>query len=144
MSRETRIVGAVFLLSLLGVMFGGAVLLDRLTADPAFGGNALQQDLWRAGHAHAGLFLILALVILPWVDAARLGGRARWFVRIAVSSASISFPLAFFLAVPDATVDEAGPMLTLIWPGTGLFAAGLIVLAIGLLRGPAERADTLR
>jgi hypothetical protein len=135
-SRETRWTGAVLIVSLLGVMFGGTVLLDRLTADPAWGGNALHQDLWRAGHAHAGVFLILALVLLPWIDAARLGHGTAWFVRIAVAQASISFPLAFFLAVPTPAVTEPGPALGLLWPGGLALAAGLGVLAWGLARRP--------
>jgi hypothetical protein len=34
--------------------------------------NPLRQDLWRAGHAHAGVWLILALVGLRYVDEANL------------------------------------------------------------------------
>jgi hypothetical protein len=34
--------------------------------------NPLRQDLWRAGHAHAGVWLVLALVALRYVDEANL------------------------------------------------------------------------
>ncbi|MEE4384486.1 MAG: hypothetical protein V2J02_21000 [Pseudomonadales bacterium] len=134
MSRETRWVGAVFVLSLVGVQFGGTVLLGKLTGDPAYAASALHQDLWRAGHAHAGQFLLLALVLLPWVDAARLSGAGRWYVRVAVSSASISFPLAFFLGAPTPEVTEPRPLLALIWPGAAVLASGLLLLGWGLLR----------
>jgi hypothetical protein len=133
-------VAAAFVVSLVGVMFGGWVLLGKLTGDPAYGASPLHQDLWRAGHAHAGIFLILALVILPWVDAAALGSAARWYVRIAVSSASITFPLAFFLAAPNPQVLTPTPVLALVYPGAALLASGLLLLAWGLLRsGTASR-----
>jgi hypothetical protein len=137
MKDETRWAGAIFILSLVGVMFGGSVMLYKLAGDPNHLGT-LHQDLWRAGHAHAGVFLIVTLVILPWIDAARLSNAARWYVRVAVSSASITFPLAFFLAVPNASVTETGPLLSLIYPGAALLATGLLVLAWGLMRGEAE------
>lgn len=135
MSRATRWTAAAFILSFLGVMFGGWVLLGKLTTDPAYAESPLHQDLWRAGHAHAALFLLLALVCLPWIDAAALPERARWFARIAVSSASITFPLAFFLAAPTPAATQAGPVLGLVVPGAALLGIGLIVLAWGLLRG---------
>ena len=39
-----------------------------LIGDPKYMENPLRQDLWRAGHAHAGVWLILALVALRYVD----------------------------------------------------------------------------
>jgi hypothetical protein len=43
----------------------------------------VRQDLWRASHAHAGVYLILALVILRYVDEARLPDWLKLFVRFA-------------------------------------------------------------
>ncbi len=40
--------------------------------------NPLRQDLWRAGHAHAGVWLILALVVLRYVDEANLSDGMKW------------------------------------------------------------------
>lgn len=134
MSRESRLTAAVFILSFLGVMFGGAVLTGKLVGEPAYVGSPLHEDFWRAGHAHAASFLVLALVCLPWIDAAALSPRLRWFARVAISSASITFPLAFFLAAPTPETTTAGPVLMLLWPGGALLAAGLVTLAVGLFR----------
>ena len=134
MSRESRITGAVFILSFLGVMFGGAVITGKLAGDPAYTRSVLHEDFWRAGHAHAASFLVLALVCLPWIDAAALTERLRWFARVAISSASITFPLGFFLAAPTPETTVAGPALGLLWPGGALLAAGLVTLAVGLFR----------
>jgi hypothetical protein len=74
-------------------------LLTLLIGDPAYAANPLRQDLWRAGHAHAGVFLILSLLALRYVDEARLSEKANAFVRLAVPSAAILLPVAFFLSV---------------------------------------------
>lgn len=134
MTRASRITAAVFILSFLGVMFGGAVITGKLTSEAAYGGSRLHEDFWRAGHAHAASFLVLALVSLPWIDAAALSNRMRWLARIAISSASITFPLGFFLAAPTPEATEAGPALLLFWPGGALLGAGLLTLAVGLFR----------
>jgi drug/metabolite transporter superfamily protein YnfA len=55
--------------------------------------NPLRQDLWRAGHAHAGVWLILALVALRYVDEARYGFFD--FDGVHVSGIRLSFFLGF-------------------------------------------------
>jgi hypothetical protein len=54
------------------VEIGGASILSLLISDPQDTQNDLRQDLWRAGHAHAGVWLILSLVALRYVDEATL------------------------------------------------------------------------
>jgi len=55
------------------VMYGGLSLLMLLTRRaPGIADNPLRHDLWRAGHAHAGVYLLLALVMLQYVDQAEL------------------------------------------------------------------------
>jgi hypothetical protein len=48
----------------------------------------MRQDLWRAGHAHAGVWLILALVTLRYVDEANLSNVMKWIVRGSIPIAS--------------------------------------------------------
>jgi hypothetical protein len=58
------------------VVFGG-VGLFRLLIDSRSGyvQNPIRQDLWRAGHAYAGVLLMLSLVVLRYVDEAVLTPR---------------------------------------------------------------------
>src|SRR5690606_24117288 len=71
MSNQSRRVAGVLLVVFPTVVLGGVSLLTLLINDPAYQDNALRQDLWRAGHAHAGVLLILSLVVLRYVDEAR-------------------------------------------------------------------------
>src|SRR5262245_6785452 len=104
MSPESRRLAGALLVILPTVMIGGVSILSLLISDPEYARNTLRQDLWRAGHAHAGVFLVLSLVSLRYVDETDLAAGLKWFVRLAIPSAAILVPAAFFLSVlsPDA------------------------------------------
>jgi hypothetical protein len=71
-------------------MIGGVSILSLLIGDPAYMENPLRQDdLWRAGHAHAGVWLILALVALCYIDEANLSNVMKWLVRGSIPIAAI-------------------------------------------------------
>jgi hypothetical protein len=79
--HESRLLAGVLLILLPTVMFGGVSILSLLIGDPSYTENPLRQDLWRAGHAHAGVWLILALVALRCVDEAKLSNAMKRLVR---------------------------------------------------------------
>jgi len=75
MVPESRRLAGILLILVPAVGFGGANLLSMIVGQtPGYLDNPLRQDLWRAGHAHAGIMLILALVLLRYVDETRLMG----------------------------------------------------------------------
>lgn len=134
MSRESRLIAGLLLVILPTVMLGGVSILTLLIGTPEYMANKLRQDLWRAGHAHAGVFLILALVALRYVDEAALSDGAKRFVRSGIPSAAILLPAAFFLSVltPDATKPNA--LINLAYVGAVVLALAVLTLGIGLIR----------
>jgi uncharacterized membrane protein len=138
MSRESRRLAGILLVVLPTVMYGGVSILGLLIKDPAYMQNPLRQDLWRAGHAHAGVLLVLSLVALRYVDEAELPARLKWFVRLAIPSAAILLPSALFLSVlrPDATAPNG--LISLAYVGALVLAAGVLLLGVGLLRKPGS------
>jgi hypothetical protein len=136
MSRASRRLAGVLLIILPAVMIGGVRILTFLISDPAYMKNPLRQDLWRAGHAHAGVLVILTLLALRYVDEAILSHGMKWFVRLSLPSAAIFLPVAFFFSVltPDATAPNG--FIYLAYIGAVVLAAGVLTLGIGLLRGP--------
>src|SRR5215218_8742940 len=99
MSPQSRLVAGIVLILVPTVEIGGASILSLLIADPAYAHNDLRQDLWRAGHAHAGVWLVLSLVALRYVDEATLSERMRWVVRVAFPVAAVLMALGFFMSV---------------------------------------------
>src|SRR4030095_2742267 len=115
-------------------MIGGVSLLTLLVGEPAYMRNPLRQDLWRAGHAHAGVLLVLSLVVLRYVKEALLPARLKTSVRMAAPSAAILMPLAFFLSVLEPDATEPNGLIGLAYVGAGVLAAGVVLLGLGLLR----------
>ncbi len=134
MSRNSRKLAGLLLIVLPTVMYGGVELLRLLVHDPRYMANPLRQNLWRAGHAHAGVLLLLSLIALRYVDEAGLGERLKQFVRSAIPLSAILLPAAFFLSVlsPDATRPNG--FIYLAYAGAVLLAAGVLVLGVGLVR----------
>lgn len=135
MAPATRRLAGILLVLLPTVALGGASLLAMIVGDvPGYLDNPVRQDLWRAGHAHAGIMLILSLVVLRYVDEARLTGAWRWLARTGTPLAAILMPAGFFLSVlpPDAT--EPGALIALVPLGGVLMIAAVLTTGIGLLR----------
>ena len=135
MNPQSRLVAGILLIVLPTVEFGGASILSMLISDPSYAQNDLRQDLWRAGHAHAGVWLVLSLVALRYVDEATLSEGMRWVVRLAFPAAALLMPLAFFLSVLSPEATEPNAMIYLAYVAGIVLAVGLVVLGVGLVRG---------
>ena len=134
MSPQSRLVAGILLILLPSVEIGGASILSLLIADPSYSQNDLRQDLWRAGHAHAGVWLVLSLVALRYVDEATLSERMRWVVRLSFPAAALLMPLAFFLSVLSPEATEPNAMIYLAYVAGVVLAVGLLVLGVGLIQ----------
>ena len=114
-------------------------ILRLLIGDDAYAANQLRQDLWRAGHAHAGVLLVLSLVTVRYVEEANLSAGLKRFVAGAIPTSAILLPAAFFLSVLEPEATEPNALINLAYVGAVLLAAGLLILGVGLVRSPASR-----
>uniref|UniRef100_UPI002457C09D hypothetical protein n=1 Tax=Nocardia cyriacigeorgica TaxID=135487 RepID=UPI002457C09D len=85
------------ILSVVTIAFGGTFLLRVFTG--AHDTNDLQKSFFRAGHAHAGVLVMLGLLLAVLGNAT--GASTGWAAggAIAVLVAAILMPLGFFLSV---------------------------------------------
>ena len=142
MSTASRRVAGLLLVIFPTVIVGGVSLLSMLIArESGYQDNPLRQDLWRAGHAHAGVLLLLSLVILRYVDEAALSDGWKWLVRLAAPIAAVLLPLAFFLSVLPEDAAEPNALIYLAFAGAAALFVGLLTLSIGLLRRCPARRD---
>jgi len=137
MTRESRRLAGVLLVVFPTVMYGGVMLLMMLIGDPRYMANPLRQNLWRAGHAHAGVLLVLALVSLRYVDDASLSDRLKAIARTSIPLAAILMPAGFFLSMIKPTAETVGPLIALTYLGAAVLAVGVITLGVGLLKRPS-------
>lgn len=141
MSRESKMTAGVLLVVLPTVMYGGLSLLTMLTRGiPGYDDNPLRHDLWRAGHAHAGVYLLLSLVMLRYVDEALLPPFWHWVARVGAPIAAILIPAAFFFSVASPTAREPSGLMSLAYLGALVLAAAVLSLGVGLIRA-ARRGE---
>lgn len=100
MTVDTRTTAGVLLLTLVAVEWGGTVVLR--VARGQMPATSFQEKFARAGHAHAAVLVILALVCQLYADAAHLTGLVNLVARDGVPAAAILFPLGSFLFVGGA------------------------------------------
>ena len=101
---------------------------------PGYADNPLRQNLWRAGHAHAGVYLVLSLVMLRYVDEAVLPPFWKWLARAGAPIAAILIPGAFFLSVASPTATQANGLMNLAYVGALFLAGAVLSLGVGLIR----------
>jgi hypothetical protein len=135
MSSASRIVAAVLLIALLTVEVGGGSLLAMLTRRmPGYLDNPLRQNLFRAMHAHAGVWVVLALVGMLYVDQAQLSGGLQALVRATLFAAPVLVALGFSLSVLSPKAERPNGLIGLVYLGGLSLAVGVVTLGVGLLR----------
>lgn len=142
LSREARLVSAITLLVIPTIMYGGWTLLGILThgsvsPQPNVHLDDMQWALWRAGHAHAGVWTILSLLLQILLDSARLSMPAKWLARICAPLAAVFLSAGFF-----GVAISAG-FRWLIYLGVLSMITALLLTVLGLIRDlrPAARAS---
>jgi uncharacterized membrane protein len=135
MSRESRLFSGILFVVLPTVVYGGLSVLSFLTQNVrGYNDNPLRHDLWRAGHAMAGVFIVLSLVMLRYVDDAALSPFWKWLARTGTPIAAILIPAAFFLSVASPTATQLNALMNLAYIGALFLAAAALTLGVGLIR----------
>jgi hypothetical protein len=135
-SDASLTVAAILLIAVPTVEFGGLGLLRMIaTRQVGYMDNPLRQNLFRAGHAHAGVWIVFALVAMMLVDQTGLSDSWRMTVRLTFAAAPILMPLGFFLSVVSPQATRPNNLLALVYLGGVSLGVGAVTLGIGLLIG---------
>jgi len=87
MTNEARKISGYILLTVPTIIYGGYFLLNVLSGQQEhLQLTDFQKSMFRAGHAHAGVLVILALLIQLFADHATLSYAWKWIARL-------SFPI---------------------------------------------------
>ena len=96
--------------------------------------NPLRQNFFRAGHAHAGVIVILSLVCQIFADSAVLPSSLVWLVRIGVPLSAILISAGFFFSMLPPAATEPSGAVGLIYAGAVILAISVVTLVVGLIR----------
>src|SRR5580700_6451900 len=118
MTKEARIMSGIILISVPSIQYGGYFLLRSLMdRTSGYMDNPLRQNFFRAGHAHAGVIVILSLICELLADSAALPSWLLWITRVGTPAAAILIPLGFFLSVASPTSVAPNRAVLLIYIG---------------------------
>lgn len=130
MSNATKLICGILLITVPTIQYGGTFLLSILSnKDQKF--TEFQRSMMRAGHAHAGVLVILAIIAQILIDQARLPDTLGWTVRIGFVLAPLLVSGGFFGGAMGS--DKPGSLIALLWIGVVVLAASVITLGVGLI-----------
>jgi len=117
----------IVLLALPTVMFGGFSLLRLSLANRL---DDYQRGMFRAGHAHAGVLLVLSLASVSLMAFVGIGTGWVWFLGAVLLAGALAQSGGFFVHMAIGRPDRwsAGTTLTVV--GAVLLTIAMVVLAI--------------
>ena len=134
MSHASLTVAGILLITVFTIAFGGYTLLTSIVRKvPGYLDNPVRRGLWTAGHAHAGVLVILALVAMIYVDHTGYSDGVKALVRTLIVAAPILMPLGFFLSILKPADTKPNRLIALTYLGGLSLAVGTLMLGIGLV-----------
>ncbi|MGH8948621.1 MAG: hypothetical protein ACRDXF_07150 [Acidimicrobiia bacterium] len=135
--RSTSRMIAFTLFAIVTVEFGGWSLLGMLTSQGAI--TEFEEQFFRAGHAHAGVLLTLALIYFVLMDRTDFDALRQRLLGLTLLTGILLQSGGFFLhmLVGEAGGSSYGTLITRI--GAVLLAVALIGLGVGVLRSEGRR-----
>jgi len=133
LTDATKLMAGLLLITVTTIEYGGTFLLGLLSGkQPEF--TDFQRSLFRAGHAHAGVLVILALVSLLFTEQTKLSTPIAWAVRVGFVAAPVLVSAGFFgAALGDGRTRPSG-LIALLWIGVFVLGGSLVTLGIALIQ----------
>lgn len=133
LSASSRTTAGVLLLTIVGIEYGGTYILKIARGRQPL--TEFQTAFALAGHGHAGVLVILALVCQILVDAAGMSGVLEFLARNGITAAAVLMPAGFFFSSAGRGATQPNRFVVLIYAGAVLLALGVASLGFGLLTG---------
>lgn len=135
MTPLSKLFSGILLLLIPTVQYGGYFLLQVLSGKhEEIGLTEFQQSMVRAGHAHAGTLLILAILAQLLIDHTGLTKKMDLFVRIGFLSSTILIGIGFFIGAAGEGITEPTGLIWILYLGAIFLFISILILAIGLIR----------
>ncbi len=135
MTTTSKKMSGYILLSVPTIIYGGYFLLTVLSGQQDhLQLTDFQKSMFRAGHAHAGVLVILALVVQSFVDHATLSDNWKWIARLSFPISAIAISMGFFAAAIGQQITKPTGLIFILFIGIAILVFGLLTLGIGLIR----------
>ena len=130
MHTSNLISTGIILLVVVTIAYGGTFLLK--VSSGRYPANDLQRNFFRAGHAHAGVLVILGLVVRLCLQHPAVPGWST-FLGDFVLYAAVLMSAGFFLSATGRDPQRPNRWITLLWLGAASLTVGLGGAGAGLI-----------
>lgn len=134
MSRDAKVMAGITILVVPTIMYGGWTLLGILTQGsvgaPVTGLKLTETQwaLWRAGHAHAGVWTVFSILLQVLLDSTHLPAVLVWVARICAPLSAVALSGGFFGLAFSPSFQ------VLLYLGGCTLLIALFTTAVGLFR----------
>jgi hypothetical protein len=135
MTPVSKLMCGIILLSVPTIEYGGYFLLSMLSGKQKIALTDFQKSMFRAGHAHAGVLVILALLTEILADYSALAHAWEWIARIGFPSAAILISGGFFACAIGPNITKPTRLIFILYTGILVLTLSAVILGIGLIKG---------
>jgi hypothetical protein len=115
------------------IEYGGYFLLSIFAGNQKLNLTDFQKSMFRAGHVHAGMLVILSLSAQVLADYSGLGPAPGWLVRVGFPLAAILVSGGFFVSAIGKNILTPDSFVSILFVGVLLLAISSVILGIGLI-----------
>lgn len=135
MTYTSKMMAGIILLTVPTIEFGGYFLLQVLSGmQSELALTPFQESMFRAGHAHAGVLVILSLIALLFVDQTKQSEAVKWMIRAGFPTAALLVSGGFFAGAAGENIQTPTNGIILLFIGVFILALSLLLLGIGLIK----------
>jgi hypothetical protein len=124
----------ITLLTVPTIQYGGYFLLTILTGRSKLPLTDFQKSMFRAGHAHAGVLVVLSLIAQLFIDSTHSSTTLEWMLRIGFPLAAILVSGGFFASASGHNVTTPNRSILILYLGALVLAVSLIILGVALIQ----------
>lgn len=134
MTSLSKLLCGVTILLVPTIQYGGYYLLTILSGNDKTPLTDFQKAMFRAGHAHAGVLVILSLIAQLFIDNIHVSPTTEWCLRIAFPLSAILVSGGFFASAAGQNLTSPNQSIVILYVGALLLALSLIILGVALIK----------
>lgn len=134
MTSLAKLMCGITLLTVPSIAYGGYFLLTILSGYTRLTLTDFQKAMFRAGHAHAGVLVLLSLIAQLLIDNTQVAFWLELFMRIGFPLAAILVSGGFFAAASGNGLVQPNKFIAVLYLGIFVLVISVVILGIELIK----------
>lgn len=134
MTSISKLMSGITILTVPTIAYGGYFLLTVLSGYDKTPLTDFQKSMFRAGHAHAGVLVLLSLIAQFLIDNTLINNALQLALRISFPLAAVLVSAGFFAAAAGSGSIRPNSFIIILYTGALLLVVSLIILGIALIK----------